>query len=155
MPRIIFVLMLALLVSLGFQACLWCTRHGRGASPATPEVDSQRVAETLLERAGIQRGVCALLGAEGDMALALAESSELLVHVREPLPEKVAGLRERADAAGFGIDRVAVEQGRLDRLPYADNMVDVVLATQASADVLAAVSPDEKFRPLSSAMSIT
>ena len=126
----------------------WCTRHGRGAPPATPEVDSQRVAETLLARAGIQRGVCALLGAEGDMALALAESSELLVHVREPLPEKVADLRERADAAGFGIDRVAVEQGRLDRLPYADNMVDVVLATQASADVLAAVSPDEVLRVL-------
>ncbi|UCF16274.1 MAG: PQQ-binding-like beta-propeller repeat protein, partial [Phycisphaerales bacterium] len=60
----------------------------------------------------------------------------------------VAIQRRLAEEAGLGINRLVIEQGALKRLPYADNMVDVVIATRADAATLARLSVSEVLRVL-------
>ena len=57
-------------------------------------------------------------------------------------------LRAEADRAGFDIQRLAVERGALDRLPYATNSVDIVLSTRADGTLLKALSAAEVLRAL-------
>jgi hypothetical protein len=68
--------------------------------------------------------------------------------VREPDPSVVAIQRRLADEAGLCIDRLIVELGAHSNLPYADNMVDVVIATRADAGTLARLSASEVLRVL-------
>ena len=119
---------------------------GRPAAAAASE--SGALADRLIERAGMRRGILAVLGSDGNLAVDLARSSEMLVHVREPNAGAVAELRKQADEAGFGIDRLAVEQGPIDKLPYADNVIDVVIADEVGADRLGSLSVDEILRVL-------
>ena len=99
---------------------------GRPASGETG--DTRKLAEALVQRAGIRRGVCSVLGRDGNVAIDIVRSSELLVHVREPRAAEVAELRKEAE--GIPLRRLVIEQGPLDRLPFADNMVDIVISTQ-------------------------
>ncbi len=91
-----------------------------------PAHGSDALASKLVQMAGIQRGVCAVLGRGAHLPIELARSSELLVHVRVPDRKAALNLQRQADEAGFGIDRVVVEYGDIDKLPYTDNMVDIV-----------------------------
>lgn len=86
------------------------------------------LARQLLGRAEMNRGLCAVVGAEVDLPLELAKASELLIHVRDPDLAKIDQLRSAADEAGFDIDRLAAEQGSLENLPYATNTVDIVIS---------------------------
>ena len=106
------------------------------------------VARGLLQRAGLDRGICAVVGLDDDVALEIADTSKFLVHARDSRPDVVTALRKKADAVDIGIDRLAVEQGGLNRLPYADNMIDLVVATHATADLLRILSVDEVLRAL-------
>ena len=119
-----------------------------GAAPsATPE-QLDALAQSLVERAGVRRGLCAVVGDDRNLALQLADWSELVVYVREPQAAAATELRKRAVAAGYGIDRLVVEQGRTDNLPFVDNMVDVVISTQVDAAGLAELSAAEVLRVL-------
>ena len=126
--------------------------QGRVLTGNPPVIATSELVADLLKRAGVQRGICSVLGGAGDqtgsVALNLARSSELLVHVREPRADAAADLRKEAEAAGFDIRRLIVEQGRLDRLPYADNLVDVVIATQVTSDILRTLTASEVLRVL-------
>jgi outer membrane protein assembly factor BamB/ubiquinone/menaquinone biosynthesis C-methylase UbiE len=106
------------------------------------------LARELVQRAGITRGVCAVLGGEGGLPIALARSSGMLVHVREPDAARVDALRAAADKAGFDLQRLAVEQGSLHALPYTDNSVDLVLGTRAEPGLLKTLSAAEVLRVL-------
>ncbi len=114
------------------------------ASP--PATAGAELAQDLLARAGVSRGICAVLGHEGTVALDLVRASELLVHVRDSRAGVVADLRREVDAAGFDIRRVVVDQGSLDSLPYTDNLIDVVIVTTTPA--LRSVSASEVLRVL-------
>jgi outer membrane protein assembly factor BamB len=104
-------------------------------------------ADSLIEKSGVQRGVCSVLGASHDLALDLAGNG-LLVHVWDSAPERIESLREKADAAGLGIERVVAEVGRLDRLPYADHLVDLLVARGLTLEDLTALSSAEVLRIL-------
>ncbi|MCZ6795590.1 MAG: PQQ-binding-like beta-propeller repeat protein, partial [Planctomycetota bacterium] len=106
------------------------------------------LAKDLLRRGEVQRGVCAVVGARGDLALDLVSASELSVLVREPSRQRVRGLRSRAEARGIGIRRLVVDQGPLSRLPFADNMVDLVIAAEATEETLRSLSAAEVTRAL-------
>ncbi|MGE0378580.1 MAG: hypothetical protein AB7Q45_24500, partial [Planctomycetaceae bacterium] len=79
------------------------------------------LAKSLVERAGIQRGVCSVVTSNGDdlLPVEIARSSGLFVHVRCNDAATVERLRTAANDAKLGIDRIAVEQGSLGTLPYA------------------------------------
>jgi len=94
------------------------------------------------------RGLCAVLGGDRELLVNLVPSTDLLFHVLEPRNNTVAELRALAEQAGIGIDRLVIEQGRFDKLPYADNMVDIVVATRVVAETLDNLSPAEILRAL-------
>ena len=104
-------------------------------------------ATDLLKRAELKRGVCCVLGAgDGSLPLALAKNSEMLVHVRDADAGAVERLRKQADDAGYSIQRLVVEKGELDRLPHADNMLDLVISNRP--DLLQSLSATEVLRAL-------
>ena len=116
-------------------------------NPVSANPVPQGLEERLLEEGGAHRGICAVLGIDADLSLRLARESGLLVHVRDPRPGAVLGLRKEADQAGLGIRRLAAEQGGLDALPYADNTIDLIIVSQAN-ELLGQLSAAEVLRAL-------
>jgi len=113
--------------------CLLAGELSAGAK--TPD----ELARVLLERGGVERGVCAVLGSqvatEGEsLPIALARESELLVHVRDPRAAVLARLQAQADEAGFGIQRVIIEKGPTNKLPYKENLVDLIIVPNMTSD---------------------
>jgi len=94
------------------------------------EADTKALAEKLIDLADIDRGLCAVLGCDRDLPVQIVQSTNLYVHVREPENNAVIALQRLAEEAGLGINRLLAERGSLDKLPFADNMVDVVIATR-------------------------
>ncbi len=113
-----------------------------------PQDGWAKLAGAVAEQGRVQHGVAAVCGADEAFVLQLARATELLLHVRDPRPAAVERLREAARQAGLGIDRVVVERGEIGQLPYADNMVDLVVTTQAGSDILADLSVAEVLRVL-------
>ncbi|MEM7014689.1 MAG: hypothetical protein AAF585_24775, partial [Verrucomicrobiota bacterium] len=89
--------------------------------------DPAENAYNLLERADINRGLCAVIGGEAEFPILLAKASELLVHYRDPDLARVNAARLAADEANLGLQRLAAEQGGTSILPYATNTVDIVV----------------------------
>ena len=88
----------------------------------------EQLAKHLVGKAGVRRGVCAVLD-DSTIAEQIARASELLVHGVETSGERVETCRKALGAAGLYGTRVVVEKGILRRLPYADNLFDVVVCT--------------------------
>ena len=86
-----------------------------------------RVIET-----GMTRGVCGVLGdSEGKLALELAGKTDLLIHVWESNASAAETVRASLAARGGLLGkRVIIEKGSLARLPYTDNLVDLILAAE-------------------------
>jgi outer membrane protein assembly factor BamB len=101
-------------------------RHG----PATT------LAAKVLKQLDSPRGLAVVVGdATGDLALALARQSELLVYLQLPDARTVAAVRRAVDAAGFYGQRVYVEHGAPTRLHLAENLADVLVATGSAASL--------------------
>jgi outer membrane protein assembly factor BamB len=118
------------------------------ATTQAANAGADAMARKLVGMGGVDRGLCAVIGGPRDLAVQIAQCSNLLVHVREPDPSVVAIQRRLAEEAGLGIDRLIIEHGSLNILPYADNMVDVVIATRADAGTLSRLSASEVLRVL-------
>ena len=87
----------------------------------------------LREKVSLQRGVCVVLGdPDGELALALAKNSELLVYIQVTSFQDADRLRQKMAAAGFGTARIQVDQGATDTLNLAGNVADVVIANEKS-----------------------
>lgn len=111
--------------------------------------DSSVLAKFLVEKGGVRCGLCAVLGCRDEkIALEVARQSELVIHVREPAWRSVEAARKLLDDAGLYGTRVVVEKGSFERLPYADNIMDVVVCVSLSDEVLDAVSASEILRVL-------
>lgn len=107
-------------------------------SLCTGRVDAQDaavVAKAILDQAQLDRGIATVVGAEGDVAVELTRASKFLVHVRDGNGKRVDKLRATATEAGFGIDRLVVERGDTNTVPFADNFVDLVAVTDAGSNV--------------------
>lgn len=104
-------------------------------------------ASDLLKRAELHRGVCCVLGVgDGTLPLALAEHSEMLIHVRDTDANAVDRFRQQAHDAGYSIQRVVAEKGRLDRMPHADNTLDLLVSNRV--DLLDSLQIREVLRAL-------
>lgn len=109
---------------------------------------TKALAKKFLILAGVDRGLCAMLGADGNLAVQIVQDSRFLVHLRDPECSVIVTQQGLAEAAGLGIDRLIVEQGGLEKLPYADNTVDVALVARANAEMMARLSVSEVLRVL-------
>lgn len=120
-----------------------------GLSAPHNDADRARLAQHLIRAAGISRGLCSVMGCrDGELLLALAGQSQLLIHAIDPDRSAVAAARKQIDAVGLHGRRVIVEPGTFGTLPYADNLVDIVLVPDLSEDTFAALSISEILRVL-------
>lgn len=109
----------------------------------------QNLAISILDRAGFDKGVCAVLGAaDTTLALELADPNGFLVHVLDPSLEAVEQAQEQADVDDRYGRSLVVERRATGRLPYIDNILDLVLASHLAPDALNAESPTEILRVL-------
>jgi outer membrane protein assembly factor BamB len=89
----------------------------------------QAAAEAILMETGITKGYCLVLGAEqGRLACELARRSELRIVGIEPDANKVAAARSALSAAGLYGERVVIDQGSLDALPYSNYFANLVVS---------------------------
>lgn len=82
-----------------------------------------------------RRGICVIPDCgDGKLALALAQSSEMIVYALDEDAGNVAKIRRQAEQAGLLGTRLYVEAGTPDKLPMADNLVDLVLMPESKPD---------------------
>ena len=85
--------------------------------------------ETILEKIGVTRGICVVLGdANCKLALELARDSDLLIYVQLPPSENIEKACQAVDDAGFYGTRIFIEKGALSKLHLADNLADAMIA---------------------------
>ncbi len=93
----------------------------------------QRQAAEILHKTGIQGGLVVHLGCgSGRLTAALGAEENILVHGLDADPIDVADARRHIQSLG-SYGRVSVEELRGDRLPYADNLVNLVVAEDLGA----------------------
>jgi len=123
-------------VALGAEAAAGA---GAGAEPAAR-------ARQLLDASGVKGGLVVHIGCgDGALTAALRASDRYLVHGLDADAGKVAQARARLAAAGvYGPVSVEVFDGK--RLPYVDNLVNLVVASGdgqvASGELLRVLAPD-------------
>ncbi len=102
------------------------------SQPSTTNVNLSRrfsveLARRVTEQCGITRGYCLVLGiGDGTVIEQLAHTSKLQIIGRDPDAKKVAAVRERLAAAGL-YGRVVIHHGPLDKLPYADCLMNLIV----------------------------
>ncbi len=121
--------------------CLW-------AASALPSADGPHdaLAKEILEATGIKGGLVVHLGCgDGKLTAALRASDSYLVHGLDARAENVATAREHIRSLGL-YGAVAVDQSRGNRLPYIDNLVNLLVSERAPkvrmAEVLRVLAPN-------------
>lgn len=106
-------------------------------------------AESALERAGVEKGICVVLGLpeadQGEYAADLATGSELLIYFQSPDSDEVTRVRSTAEARGLLGKRLFAGRGGWKAIHLADNLADAVLVSPAAAG---SVAEDELLRVL-------
>jgi SAM-dependent methyltransferase len=96
-------------------------------------------AETVLQKVGVTRGICVLLGDSPEtLALELAKASELVIYAQLERDADVEAARRILHQAGLYGKRVYIEKGSLRRVHLADNTADAVVAVSPDAETAAA-----------------
>ncbi len=102
----------------------------------TPRCLGREKVDQLLEKIGVTRGICVVLGdSDCKRAIQLAEGSDLLVYLQLPDRLLVAQARQKAEAAGLDATRLQIDQGDLSQLHLADNVADALILADDSLDV--------------------
>jgi len=107
-------------------------------------------AEAILDRIGISRGICVVLGdKECELALDLARNSDLTVYLQLASARDVEAASRAADAAGLLGTRIWVAKGNSTRIGLADNLADALVAVGdpagvPKAEVLRVLRPEGK-----------
>jgi len=112
-----------------------------------PFVSMAKKNQTILEKIGITRGICIVLGDNKcELALELARDSEMLIYVQLRRAKDLENARRIVDDAGFYGTRIFVEKGPLSKLYIADNLADAVIAVRnvPKAEVLRVLRPEGK-----------
>ncbi len=100
-----------------------------GAAPQSSPPAPLAAAAKLVQESGAAGGVCSVVGADSlDLAVALTKQGPFQVHVLCQDDATCRRLREEAAARGVA-HRVAVDTTSGDRLPYVDNLVNLVVLT--------------------------
>jgi SAM-dependent methyltransferase len=89
---------------------------------------SAEQAQDILKASGVQGGLVVHLGCgDGKLTAALRASESFIVHGLDADPSNVATARKHIQSTGlYGV--VSVEQWAGDRLPYVDNLVNLIVA---------------------------
>ncbi len=101
------------------------------SAPAVPPVDHAALAKEILAATGVRGGLVVHLGCgDGKLTAALRANESYLVHGLDTDPENVSAAREHVRSVGlYGPVSVARLAG--GRLPYADDLVDLLVVEDA------------------------
>jgi outer membrane protein assembly factor BamB len=115
--------------------------------PMTPVY--AKAAEAALERAGVRKGYCLVLGAgTGRLAWEIARRSELQVIGLEPDAAKVTEARRVLREAGLYGTRITIHHGPLDKLPYQTWFANLIVSEATLATGKLPPSAAEVYRVL-------
>ena len=104
-----------------------------GALLVPPTIGATEAPE-LLDKIGISRGICVVLGDACDkVAMDLARASDLLVYVQVANAEQATAARQAAEAMGLDATQLQIEQGDPSRLHLASNLANVVVVLGAES----------------------
>ncbi len=108
-----------------------------------------KAAEQILQRTGISRGYCLVLGLQtGQLALELAKRSDLTIYAVDDDAETVVAARRAIDAAGLYGNRICVDRWPLDAVPYADYFADLIVSERLLAGGSLDLEPESVLRML-------
>ncbi|MFW6161635.1 MAG: PQQ-binding-like beta-propeller repeat protein [Planctomycetota bacterium] len=111
--------------------------------PCGAAEETGQVARQILSEASVKGGLVVQLGCgDGALTAALRASERYTVHALDPDPARVAAARAHVEAQGLA-GAVTVERWEGERLPYIDNLVNLLVATGELR-----VSRDEMLRAL-------
>ena len=121
----------------------------RAAEPGRAAADVATLAAEIIEAADLERGLCSLLSVgDGELALELGSSGDFVVHGWDSRAADVATARARVDAAGLHGRGITVETGTLRALPYANDLVDLIVHLDLREDDLQTLRLQEVLRVL-------
>jgi outer membrane protein assembly factor BamB len=120
--------------------CLLASNVAVGAT------DAASLAKDILERTGVQGGIVVHVGCgDGKLTAALLASDRYTVHGLDADSEKVANARRHIQSLGI-YGSVSVEQHTSDVLPYADNLINLVVVQDSQMvsmnDVIRVLVPE-------------
>lgn len=96
--------------------------------PAAPADEAKALARDLLADSGASGGLLVQIGCgKGELTAALSADGRFLVHALDKDPAAVAEAARRLRSAGL-YGQGWAEQGECDRLPYAENLVNLLIA---------------------------
>ena len=117
--------------------------HVESSTFVTPDEDPifDKAAEEILARTGMKAGYCLDLGCgNGDLALALARRSQLMIYAVDPDAAKVQRARRRLTEAGLYGSRVTVHHAPLGALAYPKYFANLIVSSRSvtglAADVI-------------------
>ena len=136
----------------GGSSCRWfisCAVLCAGFTAGAPDAvgaDAQALARKMLDTAGVRGGLVVHIGCgDGKLTAALRADDNYLVHGLDADPKNVADARRRIQAMGV-YGKVSVARWRGDRLPYVDNLVNLIVADDlggvAMQEVLRVLAPN-------------
>ena len=98
-----------------------------GPEPERVRLDPRALAERLVDASGASGGVCVVLGREDtDLAVAISKRGRFVVHALYPDRETVDQARKSIRSRG-AYGRVSADVSGYRRLPYAQNLVNVIV----------------------------
>ena len=115
---------------------------------ADEKADQRKLAKAMLDSLGAKAGLCVHLGVQdGNLTTDLSGDGQYLVHGLCTSQESVERARKTIDSAGMsGV--VSVELGSVKRLPYADRLVNLIVADDYPGLVKQGLTIDELLRVL-------
>ena len=91
-----------------------------------------KAADEILTRTGVKDGFCLDLdGGDGELAIALAQRSNLQIYLLHPDPENVAALRKKLSALGLYGVRITVHEGDADHVRYGKYFADLIVSSRS------------------------
>ena len=113
------------------------------------EAPGSGLAGHVMQMAEIDRGLCSVLGGDNNLlALELAGTGKFVVSVLDPDNSVVESARKAADEKGLYGRSITAEKSTFKKLPYADNTVDLIVATHLTGESLSELSAAEILRVL-------
>lgn len=107
----------------------------KAASPAGgSKVDYATAAAEILERTGVESGICLDLGCQtGELSLELARQSSLVIYAVEDDPAKVAAARARLQAAELYGTRATAYQADPSDPPFPQHLANLIVSARGLA----------------------
>ena len=115
---------------------------------APPEPDALQTAARLVALSGAPGGICAVVGArDARLALALARQGRFVVHCLAATPQLRDQMRAAIRTQGM-CGAVSAHTLKGDRLPYADNLLNIAVIASYPAPERAGLTAAEAVRVL-------